>query len=229
MKWSDQALKLRAQAIRRVSQDRQVPHGAFRLFYLLANQYANEAGRCWPGRRALQKIMHCSNRSLGGWVTVLRSLKHLTTKTISTNTGTATLYTLWSLDPQTEPPGGSAFSRGGSPLATAGSTLIEGGSSLSGGGSKSGTETTYYKHSTINQGGTPGEVARAVSNVPLTPAAIVTLQKELERIEARIQAIRNAGSEVAGGGILYSEKQKEERKRLLARKEEIKQTLGWLA
>ncbi len=55
------------------------------------------------------------------------------------------------------------------------------------------------------------------------------MQKELERIEARIQAIRNGASEVAGGGILYTEKQKQERKLLLARKEQIKSRLGWLA
>ncbi len=215
MKWSDQALKLRAQAERRVSEDRQVPHGAFRLFYLLAHRYSNEAGQCWPGRRTLQKVMHCSNRSLGAWVTVLRDLKFLSTKVIRTNSGTATLYTLWGVTPEVEPPGGST-------LSPRGSTLIEG-------DSQSGTETTYYKHHTINQGGTPGDRAGSGSNVPLTPTNSVSMQKELDRIEARIQAIRNAGSEVAGGGILYTEQQRQERKRLLARKEEIKKTLGWLA
>ncbi|HEY5910106.1 MAG TPA: hypothetical protein VJA21_05830 [Verrucomicrobiae bacterium] len=46
--------------------------------------------------------------------------------------------------------------------------------------------------------------------------------------ETRLQAIRNSGSEVVGGGILYTEKQKQERKRLFARKEEIKKVLAWL-
>ena len=55
------------------------------------------------------------------------------------------------------------------------------------------------------------------------------MQKELERLEARLQAIRNGASEVAGGGILYTEEQKQERKQLLARKQEIKELLGWLA
>lgn len=195
-------------AVRRVHQDREVTQGAFRFYYLLAYQYADETGHCWPGQRALQKAMHCSTRSLGAWTVLLCDRKHLSTKKTRTRYGLARLYTFWGVVPEVNTPGVST---------------------LSGGAFTSGNETDYYKHRTINQGGSPGGLAYSVLKDSLTPAGTVSLQKELERLEARLQAIRNGASEVAGGGILYTEEQKQERKRLLARKQEIKELLGWLA
>ena len=134
MKWSPEARILRAAAVRRVHQDREVTHGAFRFYYLLAYQYADETGQCWPGQRALQKAMHCSTRSLGAWTVLLCNRKHLSTKKIRTRYGLARLYTLWRAIPEGETPGVST---------------------LSGGVSTSGNETNYYKHRTIEKGDPP--------------------------------------------------------------------------
>lgn len=54
----------------------------------------------------------------------------------------------------------------------------------------------------------------------------IAWNQERERIKERLAIIRGQGSQVAGGGIIYDEKQKSERKKLKGRDEQLKQFLG---
>lgn len=63
---------------------------------------------------------------------------------------------------------------------------------------------------------------------PTTDAHAIRLQKELERVEARLKAISDQGTHTAFG-VSYTTEQKTERGRLILRKKELLQLLGFQA
>jgi hypothetical protein len=69
----------RAQTFERLVRDREIPHGAVRLFFLLFT-YANDGNTCYPGQRALRKALGCCSHSLKPWIAALLSRGYLSTE-----------------------------------------------------------------------------------------------------------------------------------------------------
>lgn len=85
--------RLRAETFKRLALDRNIPHGAVRLFMLLYT-FVNKKNSCWPGQRRLQKSLGCSTSSLKPWVEKLVGAGYLKTETVVCSKGVATVYHL---------------------------------------------------------------------------------------------------------------------------------------
>lgn len=61
----------------RLALDRDIPHGAFRLWHLLHSKYANHEGMAWPGQRRIRSDLKCDPHSIKGWTAKLVEGRYL--------------------------------------------------------------------------------------------------------------------------------------------------------
>lgn len=84
----------KAQTFARLALNRNLTHGAVRLFLVLYTFADAETGRCWPGQRKLRGLLGSATDSLKPWLEALNAEGFISMEMASTAKGLKTIYTL---------------------------------------------------------------------------------------------------------------------------------------
>lgn len=93
--------------------------------------------------------------------------------------------------------------------------------------SETGVGEVYPSEGNLMKAIQGGSAAAAASPRKFSETEKIRAEKELPRIEARLETIKSQGSHVAGGSIVFTEAQRAERRKLFAKKAKLLEKLEW--